>query len=109
MGNILADGCSEPVLQKAGFSGGRTREVNHTRPVSSNIGLCMLVWLSQIGSGPQCGDGSMVFCFDEGVAGSRTSIFTCVALWCTGSRTGNRSVLSSVVPKIRPLALTRGL
>ena len=42
--------------------------MNHTRPFSSNIGLCMLVWLSQIGSGPQMGEGSMVFCFEDGVA-----------------------------------------
>ena len=52
-GNIFADGCSEPFLQKAGLSGGRTREVNQTRPFSSNIGLCMLVWLSQMISSPQ--------------------------------------------------------
>jgi len=66
-------------LQKSGLAGGRTREVNHTRPFSSSIGLCMLVWLSQIGSGPQMGEGSIVFCLDDGVAGSRTSIVTCVA------------------------------
>ena len=72
----LADGWSEPCLQKSGFAGGRTRDVNHTRPFSSNIGLCMLAWLSQIGSGPQYGDGSIVFCLDEGVFGSRTGIFT---------------------------------
>src|SRR2546422_1194324 len=97
-GNSLADGWSDPLLQKSGFAGAPTREVNHTRPFSSNIGLCMLVWLSQIGSGPQMGEGSMVFCFDDGVAGSRTSILTCVATCLTGSRTGKRSVLSSGVP-----------
>ena len=79
-GNSLADGWSEPFLQKSGFAGGRTREVNQTRPFSSNIGLCMLVWLSQIGSSPQYGDGVMGFCLDDGVFGSRTSIFTWVAL-----------------------------
>src|SRR6266852_5020310 len=39
----FADGCSEPFLQKSGFAGAPTREVNQTRPFSSNIGLCMLV------------------------------------------------------------------
>ena len=69
----------------------------------------MLVWLSQIGSAPQYGDGVMGFCFDDGVFGSRTGILTWVALWFTGASTGNRSRLSSVAPKIGPLALTRGL
>ena len=98
IGVSFAEGWSEPALQKSGFAGGRTREVNQTRPFSSNIGLCMLVWLSQIGSSPQNGEGSIEFFFDDGVAGSRTSIFTCVALWFTGSSTGKRSVLSSVAP-----------
>ena len=97
-GVSLADGWSEPCLQKSGFAAGRTRDVNHTRPFSSNIGLCMLVWLSQIGSAPQYGDGVMGLRFDEGVVASRTGILTCVARCLTGSSTGNRSVLSSVVP-----------
>ena len=79
-GNSFADGWSEPFLQKAGLSGGRTREVNQTRPFSSNIGLCMLVWLSQMVSSPQYGDGAIGFCFDDGVFGSRTGIFTWLAL-----------------------------
>ena len=58
----------------------------------------MLVWLSQMRSSPQNGDGSIGFCFDDGVAGSRTGIFTWVARWFTGSSTGKRSVLSSVAP-----------
>src|SRR5205809_7229496 len=95
IGVSLADGWAEPFLQKSGFAGGRTREVNQTLPFSSNIGLCMLVWLSQIGSGPQYGDGVVGFWCDEGVLGSRTSILTCVALCFTGSSTGKRSVLSS--------------
>src|SRR5437868_12037715 len=97
MGNILADGCSEPVLQKAGFSGGRTREVNHTRPFSSNIGLCMFAWLSQIASSPQYGEGCSGLP-GAGVFGSRTGIFTEPALKCTGSITGMLSVLSSGAP-----------
>src|SRR6185436_18885342 len=51
-GKSFAEGWSEPFLQTSGFAGGRTREVNHTRPFSSSIGLCMLVWLSQIFSLP---------------------------------------------------------
>ncbi len=98
MGVSFADGCSDPFLQKSGLAGAPTRDVNQTRPFSSSIGLCMLLWLSQIGSGPQYGDGSIAFCFDEGVLGSRTSILTCVALCFTGSSTGKRSVLSSVAP-----------
>ena len=53
IGVSFADGWSEPFLQKSGLAGGRTREVNQTRPFSSNIGLCMLVWLSQMRSSPQ--------------------------------------------------------
>ena len=98
IGVSLADGCSEPCLQKSGFAGAPTREVNQTRAFSSSIGLCMLVWLSQMRSSPQNGDGSIGFCFDDGVAGSRTGIFTWVARWFTGSSTGKRSVLSSVAP-----------
>src|SRR5882762_3372173 len=97
-GKSFADGWSEPFLQKSGFAGAPTREVNQTRPRSSNIGLCMLVWLSQIGSGPQYGDGVMAFVFDEGVFGSRAGILTWVALCFTGSSTGKRSLLSSGVP-----------
>src|SRR5712691_7825767 len=107
-GVSFAEGWSEPRLQKSGLAGGRTREVNHTRPFSSYIGLCVLVWLSQIGSGPQIGEGSIVFALDDGVRGSRTSIFTCVALWLTGSSTGKRSVLSSVAPYRRPFGLSLG-
>ena len=58
----------------------------------------MLAWLSQIGSAPQYGEGVIGFCLDEGVFGSRTGIFTWLALWPTGSSTGKRSVLSSVAP-----------
>src|SRR5438552_19031719 len=94
----LPDGCSDPLLQTSGFAAAPTREVNQTRPFSSNIGLCMLVWLSQIGSSPQYGDGVIGFCFDECVFRSPTGIFTWVALWLTGSSTGKRSRLSSVAP-----------
>src|SRR5437588_2374589 len=52
-GNALAEGCSEPFLQKAGLSSPRIRAVNQTRPSLSSIGLCTLAWLSQILSSPQ--------------------------------------------------------
>src|SRR4029450_4667548 len=57
-GVSLADGCSDPFLQKAGLSDGRILEVNHTRPFSSNIGLCTAAWLSQRRSSPQYIDGA---------------------------------------------------
>ncbi len=71
IGATLADGWSEPCLQKAGFSSGRSFAVNHTRPFSSIMGLWIEVWLSQIGSSPQYTDGPMVFSLVDGVLGSR--------------------------------------
>src|ERR1700693_1236947 len=56
-GNTLADGWLDPSWHQAGFSGGRTEEVNHTRPSSSNIALWTCDLLSQIGSSPQKTDG----------------------------------------------------
>src|SRR5216683_3515625 len=108
-GNTLADGWSDPFLQKSGLAGGRTRAVIQTRPFSSIIGLCVLVWLSQIGASPQYGDGAIGLSFEDGVFGSRTGCLTSVAVLCTGSRIGRKSVLSSVVPKSLPLAFTVGL
>src|SRR5919108_2326478 len=72
IGVSFADGWSEPFLQKSGLSGGRTLAVYHTLPFSSNIGLCVVVWLSQMRSSPQYGDGSMGLFFEDGVFGSRT-------------------------------------
>src|SRR5258708_1346406 len=97
-GKVFAGGGSEPFRQNAGFSGPRTREVNQTLPFSSNIGLCGLVWLSQIGSAPQYGDGAIGLFFVEGVFGSRTGTLISLAVCRTGSRTGTKSVLSSVAP-----------
>ena len=97
-GVSFADGCSEPFRQKSGFAGGPTREVNQTWPFSSIIGLCMLVWLSQIASSPQYGDGAIALFFDVCVLGSRTGIFTVLAVCVSGSSTGKKSVLSSVAP-----------
>src|SRR5262249_20081804 len=97
-GNTLADGWSEPCLQKSGLAGSRTRAAIHTRPFSSIIWLWMLVWLSQIGSGPQYGEGAMGLSLEDGVFGSRTGGFTCVAVCVFGSSTRKLSVLSSVAP-----------
>src|SRR4029453_7876068 len=94
-GNTFADGWSDPFLQKSGLAGGRTRVVNQTRPFSSIFGLGLLVWLSQIGSVPQYGEGAIGSALDDGVFGSRTGIFTSVAVCVTGSRIGTESVLSS--------------
>src|SRR3954464_14580295 len=71
-GNTFAEGWLEPLRQNAGLSGGRTRAVNQTRPRPSNIGLCIEVWLSQIGFGPQYGEGWSGSSEVEGVFGSRT-------------------------------------
>src|SRR5262245_24138893 len=51
-GNTFADGWLEPSRQNAGLSGGRTADVIHTRPLSSNIVLWTLFLLVQIGSSP---------------------------------------------------------
>src|SRR3974390_974033 len=52
-GKTCAEGWLDPCLQKSGFEGERTLAVNQTRLFSSIIGLCVTVWLSQIGSAPQ--------------------------------------------------------
>src|SRR6202035_1052469 len=71
-GKTCADGWLDPCLQKSGFAGGRTLAVNQTRPFSSIIGLCVVVSLSQMGSAPQYGDGSIGAVFEVGVFVSRT-------------------------------------
>src|SRR5437667_8796056 len=87
-GNAFADGCCEPSRQTAGLSGGRTAEVIHTRPRSSNIGLWTLFLLVQIGSSPKYGDGAGIVGEVGGVFGSRTVNFTWLTAWRTGSSTG---------------------
>ena len=52
-GNSCADGWSDPFWQNAEFTGPWMRAENQTRPLLSNIGLCGLVWLSQMGASPQ--------------------------------------------------------
>src|SRR6185295_17935521 len=83
-GVSLAEGWSEPFLQKSGLEDGPTREVNQTCPFSSIIGLCIEVWLSQIASSAQYGEGPRASSFDDGVFGSRTGIFTVVAVCVFG-------------------------
>src|SRR5439155_21657209 len=98
-GNALAEGCSEPFLQKAGLSSPRIRAVNQTRPSLSSIGLCTLAWLSQILSSPQYGEARSTGRLAAlGVFGSRTGMWIVVATFLTGSSTGRSGVLSSVAP-----------
>ena len=93
-----AEGWDEPCLQNAGLSAGRTRAVAHTRPFASIIWLCVLVWLSQIGSAPQYGEGAIGSLRCDGVFGSRTGCFTSAVRCWIGSSTGQKSVLFSGAP-----------
>jgi len=52
VGNAFAEGWLEPCWQNGSVSAGRTCEVNQVRPSWSIMGLCELVWLSQIFSSP---------------------------------------------------------
>src|ERR1700678_3158963 len=47
-GKTWADSSDEPALQYAGSSSGRIRAVIQTRPFSSRIVLCTIVWLDQM-------------------------------------------------------------
>src|SRR5438093_1581386 len=87
-GNSLADGWFEPSRQNAGFSAGRIVDVIHTRPFSSNIGLCTLFLLVQRTSFPQYGDGAGIAGGVDGVFGSRTDSSTRRTVFLTGSSTG---------------------
>ncbi len=78
----------DPSLQKAGFSNDRTAAVIHTRPRSSNIGLCTLLLLVQMTSLPKYGDGCSIAGDVGGVFGSRTVSGIWLAVWRTGSSTG---------------------
>ena len=46
-GKTLAEGCSEPFLQKAGLLGPRNLAANQTRPFRSNMPLWLFALLSQ--------------------------------------------------------------
>ena len=52
-GKALAEGWSEPFLQKAGLFGPRTAAANHTRPLRSNMPLWLFALLVQTCSLPQ--------------------------------------------------------
>src|SRR5512145_1554594 len=58
-GNTLADGWSEPFLQKVGFSMPRTVAAIHTLPFLSNMALWLLALVSQIFSSPQYAEGAV--------------------------------------------------
>src|SRR6266702_6358914 len=88
-GNKAAEGWVDPSWQKAGLSLGRIRDVIHTLPFSSNIGLWTLAWLFQMASSPQYGEGAAGLSSAlDGVFGSRTGTLTWLATALTGSRTG---------------------
>src|SRR3954469_8474737 len=116
-GNAFAEGCSDPFLQKSGFSIPRTEAANHTRPLSSNMPLWLLARWFQIFSSPQyaeaptgfivalgCSGGPNV----SGISGSATGILKNVTLWVFGSRIGISSDEYSFDPYSGPLALTVG-
>src|SRR5439155_13646760 len=114
-GNTLAEGCSEPFWQKAGFLGPRTAAANHTRPFLSNMPLWLLAFVSQIFSSPQYADGAAGFsiaaCPGPGASGvsvARTGIVNVVTVCVLGSRMGITSVAYSGEPKSLPYALTVG-
>src|SRR5688572_9491966 len=86
-GKSFAERWVDPALQKSGLFGPRTFDVIHTRPVSSNIGLCTFARLVQIGSVPQYGDGPATCGGDEGgMFWSRSVTGTRVTVWVFGSR-----------------------
>src|SRR6476659_9081074 len=88
-GNACADGWLDPLRQKSGVGFGRMRAAIHTRPCASIEKLWAVVWLVQIASSFQYGDGWVGGLFAWlGVFGSRTSSFTCVTLLCPGVTTG---------------------
>src|SRR5688572_2954181 len=88
IGNSFADGCDEPSLQNAGFSGERTAEVSQRRPFSSSIGLWTLFLLVQMTSSPQYGEGAGIFGLVGGVFGSRTVSGMRSIVWVFGLSTG---------------------
>src|SRR5262245_49603500 len=88
-GNSFAEGWFDPSLHTSGLSGGRTAEVIHTRPFSSNIGLWTLLRLVQAISSPRYVEGCAIFGAAAGsVPGSRTVRGTRVVVLCAGSSTG---------------------
>ena len=107
-GNSFADGCSEPILQKAGLAGGRDSGgkpdpaffIEH-RIVHAGLAV-------PDRSLPSTARLPWDWFFEDGVAGSRTGIFTSLLMLSTGSRIGTRFELSSGEPYSGPFALTVG-
>src|SRR5262245_11352041 len=106
-GNTLAEGWSEPFLQKAGLSIPRTAAANHTRPLLSNMPLWLLARWLQIFSSPQYAEGWVGFATAEAwnggpndscAFGSATGILKNVALCVFGSRIGMSSLEYSGEP-----------
>src|SRR5512147_2390074 len=56
-GNACAEGWLDPLRQKSAVGFGRIRAAIHTRLCPSIAKLCAVVWLVQIASSPQYGDG----------------------------------------------------
>src|SRR5207245_8571787 len=101
MESNFADGWSDPAWHHAGVSGLRTRAAAHTRPCLSMAKLWTVVWLFQIFSSPQNGDGAMGGVSPElGVPGSRTISFIWLVAVCVGSTEVRYSPLSSSAPYI---------
>ena len=98
-GKALAEGWSEPFLQKSGLLGPRIAAANQTRPLRSNIPLWLFALLVQFCSLSQYGDGCMGFSSAAtGVSGSRTGVEKFVTVCVFGSRIGMMSTLNSVEP-----------
>src|ERR1051325_5943065 len=88
-GNTCADGWLDPLRQKSGVGFGRIRAAIQTRPCASIEKLCAVVWLVQIASSAQYGDGCAGGLLAWlGVLGSRTSSFTWLTPLCPGITTG---------------------
>src|SRR4029453_8749868 len=110
-GNTLAEGWSEPFLQKAGLSIPRTAAANHTPPLLSNMPLWLLARWFQIFSPPQYAEGWVGLATaeawnggpnDSGAFGSATGILKNVALCVLGSRIGMSSLEYSGEPYSGP-------
>src|SRR6478752_7877865 len=84
-GNNFAEGCDDPSLHHAGFSGARTADVSQRRPFSSSIGLWTLFLLVHTTSSPQYGDGAGIFGEVGGVFASRTVNGMRVTVFLIGS------------------------
>src|SRR6266568_3828380 len=104
-GKILAEGWSEPFLQKAGLSMPRTVAAIHSQPFLSNMALWLLARVSQSVSSPQWAEacsGLMLAAWpgpsDSGMLGSCTGILKNVTLLVFGSRIGMLSVEYSGEP-----------